>query len=350
MRRAAASAMDRQRTPFRDAQHVRDWSVKRGIGFWVGKSRGLKFFTWFLNYVLPACFSPVPGNLALVDVGAGIHGLGKSAMIANRIHSDDSDALMFLWTFHHNATVWAFEANAEKADELKLASYARHTTREYASHLNVRTLAVGRTVGEVLLHKCGYPSTFDVFSLELDPAERRRPCTHTVRVHQTTLDSEFPVDQPGAEFILYVKIDVEGATLDALAGMSKRLAAHATPLVSVEYALSWSPEFGRRAAVPYEARGALQNSLDGFQRRYDLMGYDTFLVHAEGSGKVVTLVPVSGKFWHPDLEICANRSLFYGNWGAWCWNDALLVSRDAKHACVRRWVWEHFVGVVSRGL
>ena len=349
MRRPAGSFMDRQRTPFRDAQHVRDWSVKRGSGFWVGRSRGLKFFTWFLNLVLPVCFSPVPSNLALVDVGAAIHGLAKAAMTANRIHSDDSDALMFLWTFHHNATVWAYEANAEKADELKLAAHMRPTTSAYASHLNVRTLAVGRTAGEVLLHKCGYPSTFDVFSLELDPAQRRRPCAHTVRVPQTTLDNEFPVDRPGAEFLLYVKIDVEGATLDALAGMSKRLAAHATPLVSVEYALSWSPEFNRRAAVPYEARGALQNSLDGFQRRYDLMGYDTFLLHAEGSGKVVTLVPVTGKFWHADMEVCANRSLFYGSWGSWCWNDLLLVSRDAKHACVHGWIREHFVGVVSRG-
>ena len=87
--------------------------------------------------------------------------------------------------------------------------------------MNVRTLAVGRTTGEVLLHKCGYPSTFDVFSLEIDPAQRRRPCAHTERVPQTTLDNEFPVERPGAEFILYVKIDVEGATLNALAGMSK---------------------------------------------------------------------------------------------------------------------------------
>jgi len=347
MRRAAASTLDWERTPFRDAQHVRDWSVKRGMGFWVGKSRALKFFTWYLNFVLPACFSPIPGNLALVDVGAGIHALGKSAMTANRIHSDDSDSLMFLWTFHHNASVFAYEANAQKADELKMAARARPTTSAYASHLDVRTLAVGSTIREVLLEKCGYPSTFDVKPLESD--QTRRKCKSSDRVWQTTLDSEFPVTRRDAWFILYVKIDVEGATLDALSGMQDRLAAHATPLISVEYALAWSPEFRWRAAVPHEARSALQDSLDGFQRRHDALGYDTFLVHAEGSGKVVTLVPVTGRFWSPDMEVCANRSLFYGNFGAWCWNDVLLVSRDAKHACVRQWVHKHFVGVVASG-
>ena len=343
MRRPAGSTLDFERAPFRDAQHVRQWSVTHGSGFWVGKSRGLKFWTWYLPYVLPVCFSPTPSNLALVDVGAGIHGLAKSAMTANRIHSDDSDALMFLWTFHHNATVFAYEANVKKADELKLAARARHTTSMYASHLDVRALAVGKDIREVLLEKCGYPSTYDVTPLE--SGEPRRKCKNTDRVWQTTMDYEFPVTRRDAYFILYIKIDVEGATLDALEGMSERLAAHATPLVSVEYALSWSPEFNRRAAVPYEARGALQNSLDGFQKRYGAMGYDVFLLHAEGSGKVVTLVPVTGRFWSPDMEICANRSLFYGGWGSWCWNDLLLVSRDAKHACVRQWIRKHFVGV-----
>ena len=78
--------MNADRTAFRDAQHVRDWSVSHGSGFWVGRSRALKFWTWNLHLVLPVCYDPVPPNLTLVDVGAGIHGL-------QRAHDDEPTAL-----------------------------------------------------------------------------------------------------------------------------------------------------------------------------------------------------------------------------------------------------------------
>ena len=40
------------------------------------------------------------------------------------------------------------------------------------------------------------------------------------------------------------------------------------------------------------------------------------------------LVPVSGDFWHDSLEVCANRSRFYGGgFNQWCWNDLLVVRR-----------------------
>ena len=333
--------MNADRTAFRDAQHVRDWSVSHGSGFWVGRSRALKFWTWSLHLVLPVCYDPVPPNLTLVDVGAGIHGLQRELMTTNRLHSDDSDALLFLWTFHDNATVYAYEANADKSKELTLAAAARHTTSAYAAHLHVRTQAVGKTQREVVFERCGYISNYQVAADWAPPAS---VCKHTDRVWQTTLDDDFPPEDKHGPFILYVKVDVEAGTPDALAGMTTRLEVHHTPLVSVEYAYQWSPEFYKRAAVPLEARANLAHSLDATQRWLDALGYDVFLLHAQGSGRVVTLVPVTGRFWHPDMEVCANRSLFYGNWGSWCWNDILVVSRAPQHACVREWMYTHFVG------
>ena len=338
--------MNSHRIPFRDAQHVRDWSVAHGPGFWVGASRALKFWTWHLHLVLPVCYDPVPPSLTLVDVGAGIHGMQREAMTTNRIYSDDSDALLFLWTFHHNATVYAYEANADKSKELTLAAAARHTTSAYASHLHVRTQAVGKAQREVAFERCGYSSNFQVAADWAPPASL---CKHTDRVWQTTLDDDFPPEDKRGPFILYVKIDVEAGTPDALAGMTTRLETHHTPLVSVEYAFQWSPEFYKRTAVPFEARGALAHSLDATQRWLDALGYDTFLLHAQDRGLVVTLVPVMGRFWHSDMEICANRSLFYGNWGSWCWNDLLIVSRAPEHACVREWMHTHFVGAPAGG-
>lgn len=333
--------MDAHRTPFRDAQHVKEWSVRHGSGFWVGNSRALKFWTWYLRLVLPVCYNPAPPNLALVDVGAGIHGMQKDTMTANRIYSDDSDALLFLWTFRHNASVVAYEANADKSKELTLAAAARPTTSAYAAHLHVRTQAVGKDQREVAFERCGYPSNFQVAADWAPPASL---CKRTDRVWQTTLDDDFPPEDRNGPFILYVKIDIEAGTLDALVGMAMRLKAHATPLVSLEYAFQWSPEFYKRAVVPLEARGDLVHSLNTTQRWLDALGYDVFLLHGKGSGKVVTLVPVTGRFWHSDMEVCANRSLFYGNWGSWCWNDLLIVSRAPQHECVREWMRTYFVG------
>ena len=326
--------------PWRDAEHVRNWSVAHGSGFWVGRSRALKFFTWRLHALVPLCL-PGIANLTLIDVGAAIHNLAKEAMTTERIHSDDSDALMYLWTFHHAATVHAYEANAAKADELGLAARSRPTTRAYASHLHVHNVAVGARTGYVTFKHCGHPATYEV-------GEPAGGCTNTHRIWQTTLDSSFPPLAPNAPFILYVKIDIEGGTLDALKGMTERLEAHATPLVSVEYALTWDAEYWRRGPVPADKRRTLNNTLEKTQRWLDEMGYDVYLLHAEGSGRTVTAVPVHGRFWHPDMEICFNRALFYGNWGSWCWNDLLVVSRYPEHRCVRDWVVGKFAFQRSR--
>ena len=115
-----------------------------------------------------------------------------------------------------------------------------------------------------------------------------------------------------------------------LDGMQDLLSRLAVPLLSFEYAVGWHKHFGLpRALTPAERAEAHERSLHAFQRRLGELGYDTYLINAgDGDGSTgVVLVPVSGGFWHDDLEVCANRSRFYGSNGQWCWNDLLVVRR-----------------------
>lgn len=290
----------------------------------------LKFWTLTLHKLVPLCIATTTKNLTLVDVGAGIHNMARFAMNATGIHADDSDALLLLSTFHHSANVVAFEANDDKAVELVRAAGSRTTTKRYADHLDVRTNAVGAKTREVELRRCYHPGNYEVGI----PGEEQSRCRRTSRVWQTTLDVALPPES--GPFVLYVKIDVEGGTVAALTGMRRRLRSHATPLVSVEYAYQWDRLFTLRRAVAVHERPHLRNSLKAVQTDMDSLGYDTYLMHRQ-RGRV-TAVPVFGRLWDDAMEICANRSRFYGSWGAWCWNDLLIVSRHQRHACIRRWV------------
>tara|TARA_B110001452_G_scaffold266924_1_gene275096 strand:+ start:918 stop:1385 length:468 start_codon:yes stop_codon:yes gene_type:complete len=99
-------------------------------------------------------------------------------------------------------------------------------------------------------------------------------------------------------------------------------------------------------------------SLWRFQLHMASYGYDTYLLHAVKArgaaaaaapdrlppnasrnplaatlarGARLTLVPVSGAFWRPELELCAHRHDFYSGF---CWND-ILVARRANR-CLKR--------------
>ena len=51
----------------------------------------------------------------------------------------------------------------------------------------------------------------------------------------------------------------------------------------------------------------------------------------------VSLVPVSGDFWHAEREICFDRKRVYGS-SHHCWNDLLLVRRANR--CLKRQLLE----------
>ena len=71
------------------------------------------------------CCSDRP--LLVVDVGAGIHGMGTAGLTSRNPsgHPDDSDSLILLGKLGADAEVHAFEANPNKADELHRAARGR---------------------------------------------------------------------------------------------------------------------------------------------------------------------------------------------------------------------------------
>ena len=58
----------------------------------------------------------------------------------------------------------------------------------------------------------------------------------------------------------------------------------------------------------------------------------------------ITLVPVHGGFWRPQLEICLHQQSFYG--GNTCWNDVLVARRDNR--CLKRALLRNITGTEQR--
>ena len=309
-------------------REVREWAAAHGNGF-LPRYLGLKRLTVKLSLLLSLCAPPVQ-RYAVVDVGAGIHGLLPPwDMTATALHDDDSDALWLLAGFNGEAEVHAFEANRQKALHLANAAASRPYTANLTQLLTVHTFGVGANVTTSHVAKCGPPNTWSVSGLSGLGSSKR--CDTGASVNVTTLDElASTLSLP----IFYVKVDVEGAEWDVLRGMRGLLRRGAVQLVSFEYAVNWHPAFREsRALTPTEAAAAHTRSLNRFQRKLSRYGYDTYLVNS-GDGSGVVLVPVHGDFWQDDLEICFNRSRYYNGWGQWCWKDLLVVRRC--NACVRR--------------
>jgi hypothetical protein len=168
-------------------------------------------------------------------------------------------------------------------------------------------------------------------------------------VNVTTLDA-FAADMSWRR-ILYVKVDVEGGELQVVNGMQRLLRERRVELASFEYAVNWHPLFSRDGALtPGERVLRLRNaSLAHFQQTLYAHGYHTYLIHAaparwmgetqrrtlnrSKNEPVITLLPVYGRFWHPEFEICADRKRFYKHLGH-CWNDLLVVRRGS--GCVKQ--------------
>jgi len=256
----------------------------------------------------------------LIDVGA--------AAYSREFRSPDgSDALLMLHVFGGNCTIHAFEAQHEKAEELeRLGSKMSETKHPTHSHsLIVHAAGVGKQKGELkILNKNKWKNTARLADENGQASDGLGGSAvnggKTVPV--VALDDLF--QKTGA---FYVKIDVEGGERNVLLGMNKLLESGMVDLISVEYANQWSPEFSDTKSHPIPMSEYKGPSLKELAARMASIGvgYDTYLLHKDESSKRVTLVPVYGKFWRDELEICLNTPLYQQ---PWCWNDLLLVRRE----------------------
>ena len=327
---------------------VHKWALNEssGLGFRVNAANGLKWLTSRLaDAVLLPCADPATRPV-LVDVGAAMH---STKMWFKRMNPDDSDALYLLADFKDRGDVHAFESNAAKAQEIVDVAKEREPTAPYVRHLSVHAMGVADAERTDHVARCGWPNTW-----MLKHTSQGRACGRGHAVNTTSLDA-FARHRAWSR-IAYVKVDVEGAEVQVLRGMHQMLREGRVTLASFEYAVNWSPLFDKpRALTANETRGLGDASLAQFQRTlWHEYGYRTYLIHAVPARWVgaaprrtrtasknataapvplVTLVPIYGKFWTPELEICANRRRFYGNWGH-CWSDVLVVHHAAR--CVRK--------------
>lgn len=297
-------------------------------------SLGLKRLTLQLPRLV-RCLPNKKEDVLLVDVGAGIHGLEKRwVMSAEHLHEDDSDSLWMLSSFKQKAHVHAFESNPEKAEELRQAARSRPATRSSASRLTVHAMGVGSRRGYSYVAQCGRPNTWTTRSTLRDvegrnaSLEPRKRCKTGARIKQIDLDT---FSNEAGMLPLYVKVDVEGGEWSVLRGMMQLLRVGRPLVASFEYAVNWHPHFRlrKKLTVP-ERKEAYARSLQRFQKKLSTLHYDTYLILG---GTTVSLVPVYGDFWRDEVEICANRALYYGSYGQWCWNDLLIVYRCNE--CVR---------------
>ena len=296
---------------------IHTWALRNGRGFWVGKvgrtGMGLKLLTMQLHRMLTCRTSASP--VLLVDVGAGIHNLSPQwAYSTSRLHPDDSDSLWLLKTFKKHARVHAFDVSSQSVEQLRRAARERPMTQQLAGQLTVHHLGVGAEVSNSHVAQCGMANTW---SLASRPATER--CGKGENVNVTTLDT-FAAEHGDP---LYVKIDTEGSEFDVLQGMSGLLREQRVAMVSFEYAFGWDRHY-ESIAVTADQRPSIKRTLFRFQAILSEWGYDTYLINAPRSG-YIALVPVYGQFWHPDWEICFNRTKFYG--AAHCWNDLIAVRR-----------------------
>ena len=323
---------------------VREWALSHGQGF-LPLHLGLKRLTVSLPLLL-RCVPP-DKNVTLVDVGAGIHGLAYPwTMKATGLHEDDSDSLWLLGGFGERAQIHAFEPNPTKAAELRQASRKRSYTCSFADQLTVHTSAVGAAVSTGRLVACRN-TTIITNDMKLEVGASGSACGGrqgllAIPTNVTTLDA-FAFRNLASPELFYVKVDVEGAELQVLDGMRRLLKEGRVSIASFEYALGWNPLFeARRPLSAVEIKESRNTSLFAVQRKMRDFGYDTYLINSHG--KRVVLVPVSGAYWHDDLEICNNRIRYYRSWGQWCWNDILVVKRDS---CVQRLLFEEVLPATS---
>jgi len=127
------------------------------------------------------------------------------------------------------------------------------------------------------------------------------------------------------------------------------------PFILLEYGDKMSPAIwdgmkrlfsdAAAAPTPQQMEGS---SLYSLQTWASGIGYDTYLVGA--TGKRAVLVPVTGRLWRDEYEVCrdkkqkfsangriwTNFSAWNPQWSAVCWYDVALVLRKPRVAELRR--------------
>lgn len=331
---------------------VHRWALNEThtAGFRVQTANGLKVIARQLARTLLPCTAGTSAaeRPLVVDVGAAMH---STEMYFKRMNPDDSDALYLLAGFGANADVHAFDANADKAQQIVDVAQRRSQTAPYVHRLTVHAEGVSDTVRRDRVAMCDEKNTWQLATT--GPGQHRR-CPLGGAVNVTTLDA-FAAGRP----ILYAKVDVEGGELQVVHGMRRLLRERAIELASFEYGVNWHPLFHKMGALTADERRALpQNAtLRNFEATLSAHGYDTYLIHAtpprwmgppqhrttrsKHAEPIITLLPIYGPFWHPAFEICADRGRFYGHLGH-CWNDLLVMPHGS--GCVKRRMLEWLHG------
>ena len=90
--------------------------------------------------------------------------------------------------FGLNAEVHAFEANPEKANELRMAAEQRAITRNFSQRMHVHNLGVSSTVDFTRIAMCGGQNTWGLESTRAIVDGKVHKCKMGRVINQTTLD------------------------------------------------------------------------------------------------------------------------------------------------------------------
>lgn len=162
--------------------------------------------------------------------------------------------------------------------------------------------------------------------------------------------------------------------MSVLRGGMEAISAGRVPVILLEYGDKMSPaiwdgmkrHFSDAAAAP-TPQLMEGSSLYSLQTWASGIGYDTYLIGA--TGKRAILVPVTGRLWRDEYEVCRDKkqkfstngrtwmnfSAWNPQWSAVCWYDVALVLRKPRVAELRRHLLEatslppHFCDSVSKG-
>ena len=223
----------------------------------------------------------------LIDVGAASYGVKEGY--------DYSDSLIFLSLFQARCSVHAFDLGESNLQELQRSS-------GHHSSLHTHRLALSDNAGQSSIRTPGGLSMGNLWSIAPDPSLHGRAGL----IPTTTLD--IFAEQNNIPHVAYLKVDVQGSEPQVAKGMTNLLTQRRLALGSFEYSQHW---------------GA-QESLQKFQSWLREHGYATYLVAADPKRRGTFLVPVSGRFWRRDLEMCEPGSQRR------CVIDALVVKSPSQ--------------------
>jgi FkbM family methyltransferase len=155
-------------------------------------------------------------------------------------------------------------------------------------------------------------------------------------VRGTSLDAF--AEREGLDRINFLKVDVEGHELKAIKGCMRLLSLGRVDVLTFEYGDKWNQEIKDSVSTGAGPQDELTHVpqepslFSAISLLYDT-GMDVFYI---GDG---FLVPVSGPWWTPTLQICLFTHLFPGIQGS-CWMDLIAIRRNwqGRTEFVKKWV------------